>query len=66
MQDFLAPELRAIRGEIAVMNEKFLRLEEKINSNHREVMNALNLDKRMAILEDRQQRKEPEAKDAAQ
>ena len=51
IQDFVAPEIRALA-------ERMKRLEEKIDANHREVMTALNLDKRMAIIEDRQQRKE--------
>ena len=50
IQDFVAPEIR-------VLAERMKRLEEKIDANHREVMTALNLDKRMAIIEDRQQRK---------
>ena len=76
LQDFIAPELRAVTAKIEAMTEvmaarfetvdeqfntmeeRFKRLEAKIDANHREVMNALNLDKRMAIIEDRQQRKQ--------
>lgn len=39
--------------------ERFKRTEDKIDANQREVMNALQLDKRLSLIEDRQQRKEP-------
>lgn len=41
-----------------MLTERMKRLEEKMDANHREVMTALNIDKRLALIEDRQQRKE--------
>lgn len=62
LQDFISPELRALDGRLdgfeLLTAERFKRLEEKIDAHHREVMSALNLDKRMAIIEDRQNRTE--------
>jgi hypothetical protein len=56
LQDFLAPELRTISARFDTLDERFKRLEEQMSANHREVMTALNIDKRLALLEDRQQR----------
>lgn len=54
VQDFIAPELRAISARLDAINirlesmeklneVRFQRLEDKINSSHEAVMNALNL-----------------------
>ena len=49
IQDFVSPEIR-------VLAERMKRLEDKMDANHREVMTALNIDKRLSLIEDRQQR----------
>lgn len=51
IQDFIAPELRSLNVQLEA-----LRREMKLN--HEAVMTALNLDKRMAIIEDRLQREQ--------
>ena len=58
-------DIVVIKGELRRIEEKvdtnLKRIEEKIDANHREVMHALNLDKRLALLEDREARKEKPA-----
>jgi hypothetical protein len=48
--DFVAPELRTLSARLErfekMSAERLQRLEEKIDANHREVMNALNMKER--------------------
>lgn len=70
-QDLLAPEVKSIvtrlDGLEKLTEERFKRLDEKIDANrreldakidanHREIMAALNVERRIALIEDRQQR----------
>lgn len=61
-QDFLAPELRAIRGEIAIVSERvksfeekadlrFKYLDEKMDFHYKAIMKELATDKRIERLE---------------
>lgn len=66
MQDFLAPELRAIRGEIGLVNERVKHLEEKMDLRFDAVMKELATDKRIERLEQLVAKQTNETKDAAQ
>ena len=56
IQDFLAPELRSINVRLDAVNERIASLHREMQLNHTVVMSALNLDKRMALIEDRLER----------
>jgi len=77
MQDFLAPELRAIRGEIAIIGERVKSLEDKtdlrlcsmeakLDWQFAAIMKELATDKRIERLEQLVAKQSNEVKDAAQ
>lgn len=63
IQDLVAPELQEIKADVRGFKEEvkseFKRLEEKMDANHRETLNALNVDKRLALLEQSLQTQHP-------
>ncbi len=61
MQDFLAPELRAISVRLDALEKRFDDAERRADKRHDEVMTALSYSREVNSLREREAR--PEAKD---